>query len=153
MNRLLNIAARIRRRLYGLLRLRTRGVKVMLFGAKGRLLLIRHNYGDRESWLLPGGGVRPWEEPEKAAIRELREELGVTAKRLKLLATYYSEAEGKRDTIHLFEAHCPGEVTPDNWEVAEARWADPAALPGQTSAATRRRVAEWRGERKRDGTW
>ena len=153
MNRLLDIAARVRRRLYALLRLRTRGVKVMLFNPAGQLLLIRHSYGDRKSWLLPGGGMRPWEEPRKAAIRELREELGVTADRLQRLATYFSEAEGKRDTIVLFEAHCPGQVTADNWEVAEAQWADPDALPEGASAATRRRVAEWLGERERDGNW
>ena len=153
MNRLLDLAARVRRRLYALLRLRTRGVKVMLFNPAGELLLIRHSYGDRKAWLLPGGGIRPWEEPGKAAVRELREELGVTADSLALLATYFSTAEGKRDTIHLFVGRTSGTVTPDEWEVAEAQWTDANALPKDASAATRRRVAEWLGQQKRDGRW
>ena len=42
MNRLLQLGWSLRRRLFGALRLRTRGVKVMLFNGRGELLLIRN---------------------------------------------------------------------------------------------------------------
>ena len=44
---------------------------------KGRLLLIRHEKGGREAWLLPGGGVAAGESLIDALRRELAEEVGL----------------------------------------------------------------------------
>jgi 8-oxo-dGTP pyrophosphatase MutT (NUDIX family) len=43
----------------------------------GRVLLVRHRNHGR--WLQPGGGIEPDEDPAAAAVREIREETGVTA--------------------------------------------------------------------------
>jgi ADP-ribose pyrophosphatase YjhB (NUDIX family) len=43
----------------------------------GRILLIRHEKGGREHWLLPGGGVRGGETLTEALQRELAEETGI----------------------------------------------------------------------------
>ena len=77
MNPALNLAYRLQKPLWKWLRPRTRGVKVMLFNPADEVLLIRNSYGDSEQFVLPGGGVRPWEAPERAATREVREELGL----------------------------------------------------------------------------
>ena len=42
----------------------------------GKVVLIRHSY--TAGWHLPGGGVQNGEPPEKAVMRELKEELGLT---------------------------------------------------------------------------
>lgn len=42
----------------------------------GRVLLVRHSTLDR--WVQPGGHVEPRETPDEAAIREVREETGVS---------------------------------------------------------------------------
>src|ERR687885_200367 len=42
-----------------------------------KVLLIRHEKGMREVWLLPGGGVHAGESLVDALHRELREELGI----------------------------------------------------------------------------
>ena len=44
---------------------------------RDRILLIRHEKGDQEYWLLPGGGVKAGESLPQALVRELREEVGV----------------------------------------------------------------------------
>jgi ADP-ribose pyrophosphatase YjhB (NUDIX family) len=43
----------------------------------GRILLIRHEKGGREVWLLPGGGVHTGESLVDALRRELAEECGL----------------------------------------------------------------------------
>lgn len=143
----------MRRWLFRRLRLRTRGVKVMLFNGRGELLLVRNSYGNRDAWLLPGGGIRPFEAPAKAAARELREETGLVAGKLLLRSTHHSEAEGKRDTIHLFTATSDGAPKADAVEVEEARFFPIDALPDTTSPATRRRIEEYRGEREIGTGW
>ena len=43
----------------------------------GRILLCRHEKGEKEYWLLPGGGVHSGESLVSALDRELREEVGI----------------------------------------------------------------------------
>ncbi len=44
---------------------------------RGRILLLRHEKGTEEVWLLPGGGVRTGESLIRALRRELWEETGL----------------------------------------------------------------------------
>jgi 8-oxo-dGTP diphosphatase len=41
-----------------------------------RILLAHWNEGRRAAWTLPGGGIEPGEDPDRAARREVREETG-----------------------------------------------------------------------------
>ena len=149
----LNLAYRLQKVAWKLLRPRTRGVKVMLFNRNGEIMLIRNSYGESSLFVLPGGGIRPFEDPARAVRREINEELGCDAERITLLSTYSSRAEGKRDTIHLFKADTMGDPRPDNVEVVEAAFFRLDDLPPTTSPATRRRVAEYRRERDVHGDW
>lgn len=58
---------------------------------KGNILLIeQYRYAVRETLLeLPAGTLEPDEAPEVCAIRELREEVGVTADRLKKVGEFF----------------------------------------------------------------
>ena len=48
-----------------------------------RILLVKPTYND--VWHLPGGGVEPGESPAAAAVREVREELGLDVEAGRLL--------------------------------------------------------------------
>lgn len=144
---------RLKHGLVRVLRLRTRGVKVMLFNPQGELLLVRHSYGRTDQYLLPGGGIHPFETPAAAAAREIREEVGVEVESLTALSIHFSRAEGKRDTVHLFTAFTAEKPVADGVEVEEARFFALKALPGSVSPATLRRIAEYTGERPVEQNW
>jgi ADP-ribose pyrophosphatase YjhB (NUDIX family) len=149
----MQIGYRMRQAVLGLLRIRTRGVKVMVFNAAGDLLLVRNSYGDTSAFVLPGGGIGRRESPEAAAAREVREETGLEVARLRFVAAYGSRHEGKKDSIHLFRASADGKPQADSLEVEEAAFFPLDALPEGVSAATLRRLAELRGESAAGGTW
>lgn len=144
---------RLKRLVWRIVRSRTRGVKVMLFDEAGALLLVRHTYGRTDQYLLPGGGIRPFEQPEAAARREMKEELGCALADLAFVATYVSTAEGRRDTVFLYRARPDGPVRADGVEIAEAHFFPLDDLPPAASPATRRRIDEHRGLRAADTAW
>lgn len=90
---------------------------------RGEILLIKNSY--RNTITLPGGGIERGEVAEQAAMRELREEVGIESAPgdLRLWGQYLSHVEYKRDHINLFELELPQrpEIRLDNREVA---WAD-----------------------------
>lgn len=151
--RLLDALYANQRAIWRTLKPRTRGVKVMLFDAHGRLLLMRNSYGDTRLWVLPGGGVNLFESTEGAARREVREELSCAIRDLTFVATHYSEREGKRDSVWLYEAVTDEPITPDPKEVAEAAFFALDQLPDAVSPATARRIAERQGQRERSDAW
>ena len=144
---------RLQRLVWRVLRPRTRGVKVMVFNEAGELLLVRHSYGNKALFMLPGGGIRPFEAPEVAAVREVREELGCALAGLAFVSVHETQKEGKKDTVHLYRARAASEVRVDGFEIEEARYFALDALPPSVSPATLRRIAELRGERECDGSW
>jgi len=152
MRRLIEQAYALHRWLLKVLRIETRGVKLLVHDDRGRVLLIRNRYG-RDHWLLPGGGVKRGEPPVDAARRELREETGLDAATPRFFARHHSSAEGRRDTIDLFVAVASGEPVADGVEVADACFFAPLALPDTVSPATLRRIGEWQGERDIDSRW
>src|SRR4051794_33716614 len=128
------VAHRILRVWWRLARPKTRGVRCLL-ERDGRVLLVRHTYGNRE-WALPGGRMRPWEEAAQTASREMREELGLELNGWRELATFQSRNYGKRETIFFLGADVGvNELTVDAGEIAEVRWAsrEEAAAAGSDS--------------------
>jgi 8-oxo-dGTP pyrophosphatase MutT (NUDIX family) len=108
---------------------RTRGVKCVVRDGDA-VLFVRHAYGDRRSWELPGGGIKRGEEPRDAAAREAREELGLELADWHALGTVEARGYGKRTTILCFEGRSPGRlVSIDEGELEEARWFDLADPP------------------------
>ena len=107
-----------------------RGVKCVLTHREC-VLLVRHNYGKRATWYLPGGGVHRHESLLHAAEREMREELGVADLRWRELATWDTRLERISVTLTALHAELadPARVRPDPVEIAEVRWFARTGLP------------------------
>lgn len=107
----------------------------IVVNSTGRILVVSQH---GTSWSLPQGHIEEGEDPLAAALREIREESGITQLELVRelgsyqrykLSTTGSEDRAELKTIHLFlfttteEALCP--LDPDN---PEARWVEPKAV-------------------------
>ena len=107
----------------------TRGVKCVVREGDA-VLFVRHAYGDRGCWELPGGGIKRGEEPRDAAAREAREELGLDLADWRALGSVEARGYGKRTTVICFEGRTAGRVlTIDQGEIEEARWFEPGDPP------------------------
>jgi 8-oxo-dGTP pyrophosphatase MutT (NUDIX family) len=102
----------------------TRGVKCVVREGDA-VLFVRHAYGDRTAWELPGGGIKRGEEPRDAAAREAREELGLDLDDWRALGAVEARGYGKHTTVICFEGRPDGRaLTIDRGEIEEARWFD-----------------------------
>jgi 8-oxo-dGTP pyrophosphatase MutT (NUDIX family) len=96
-----------------------RTVRVFVFDEAGRVLLIRcamvlKSGEEFVFWVTPGGEIESGEEPRDAAVRELREELGLE---LEVRGPLYTEANRfelggeMRDNLdHWFVTRCAAEA-------------------------------------------
>jgi 8-oxo-dGTP pyrophosphatase MutT (NUDIX family) len=121
------VAYRMMRLYWGVRRPATHGALVTLWN-DGQLLLIQNSYVGYRS--LPGGYVGRFETGAEAAVRELREEIGITARTDQLVKVYdeVKDWEGKRDHVEIFklELDIRPEITIDRREVVAAGWYSPA---------------------------
>ena len=122
---------------------RTRGVKCLLLDHAGRALFVRHTYGDRRQWELPGGGVRSGETLDEAVRREAWEELGADLASWTEVACVRGDWYAKVEELTVFRASWPRftRVRIDPVEIASYAWfpleGPPSPLGPTTEAALR----------------
>jgi 8-oxo-dGTP diphosphatase len=106
----------------------TLGVLVAIID-DGRLLLTQR--ADLPVWVLPGGGIEAGESAAEAAVREAREETGLTVSPTRLVGVY-SRPRWRRGGSHelLFAAEpIAGTLRPQPGEVRDLRYCAPDDLP------------------------
>jgi 8-oxo-dGTP diphosphatase len=125
---------------------RRRGGAIAVWHA-GRVLIVRNSY--RAGSGLPAGGQRRRETPRQAAVRELREEVGVriAPEQMRFVGEVASRFEFKHDLCSVFELdfEAPPRVRVDRREVVWAGFAAPAeVLAAATTPVTRAYLSDGR---------
>jgi len=109
----------------------------------GRVLIDRRPYGGLLGglWEFPGGKIEPGETPARAAVRELREELGVRAEPVAELPPV--EHAYSHFTVTLHPLLCRFvEMDPAAGEGREWRWVPPGELPHHPMPRANRKILE-----------
>ncbi len=117
---------------------KTFGAHAVALTPEGRLILVKLRYA--RGWQFAGGGRHASEPATDAALRELREEIGMTSHGAVQLACELEESvDFKRDTASLVVVR-DVEYRPHrwNWEIEDVREAELGQLPPGTSPQTAR---------------
>jgi ADP-ribose pyrophosphatase YjhB (NUDIX family) len=129
-----------------------RGVAIAAFRDRRVLLVRRGNPPWQGYWSLPGGRIEKGETVAQAARRELGEETGLGAARLRFVQSFLARPDPKdpqpddRHFLSLFAAECPAGAATAASDAAELAWRevdllDDGEMVPQAAALTRRALA------------
>lgn len=108
----------------------TVGAICLIERADGRVLLIQQSY--RQRWGLPGGLLEKGEAPAAAAVREVREEVGLDIALVGEPALVVDPAPRRCDIVYRArpaDEDGADEVTPCSPEITAVQWFSPLELP------------------------
>jgi len=113
-----------------------RGVKALVSGSDGVLLVREHHRDGSEFWTLPGGGIHRGETPEDALRREIHEELQCEMV-VGSSHSHYPYAHRSRPNLlslyTVYDCSLLGRPSPCIEEgVDQCRWVHPDGLPVRT---------------------
>src|SRR5215468_12295679 len=121
----------------------TLGVRAVVIDDQSRVFLIKHSYVT--GWHLPGGGVEPGETLLDALTREVQEEGNIELTGApELRGVYFNGRISQRDHVALYvvrDFRQPSAPQPNHEIIAHGFFALDA-LPNDTTAGTRARIAE-----------
>jgi ADP-ribose pyrophosphatase YjhB (NUDIX family) len=128
-------------------------VNVVVTNDAGEILLIRRS--DNDNWALPGGAIDLGETLTQAAIREVKEETGITCQITGLVGIYTdpkhiiyytSNAEARQEFSIVLTGRAVSGLRRPSAESSEVRWVSPNELIGEygMDRSMRLRLEHWR---------
>jgi len=132
----------------------TLGVRGAVFDSGGRVFLVRHSYVP--GWYFPGGGVEAGETIADALGRELMEEGGIQLDQpAALFGVYLNRTVSARDHVAFYVCRSWTQAGPlvRNLEIVDSGFYPLDDLPPDTTAGTRRRLAEMTEGAARSADW
>lgn len=96
---------------------------------RGRVLLLKHRFRPGTGWGMPGGFIEAGEQPEEALRRELREEISLEVKSLKLFTTRAFKRPMQVEIV--FTAQAIGVPEQLSFEIQKAAWFSVDELPDE----------------------
>jgi 8-oxo-dGTP pyrophosphatase MutT (NUDIX family) len=132
----------------------TLGVRGVVLDGDKRVFLVKHSYVS--GWHLPGGGVEVGETLFDALARELMEEgrIELTGEP-ELHGVFFNSYASRRDhvAVYVIRQFRQQRLPEPNREIVACGFFDAAALPADTTAGTRQRIAEVLENREIIATW
>lgn len=136
------LATRTIRKLQSLLGMVTLGPRAIILNKDNQILLVKHTY--QEQWYLPGGGLQKGESVKAALLRELKEEVGLTAnEEPRLFAIYFHTYLGVCDYPIIYVIKNPTLTPCHSPEIEQIGWFAYHDLPAMISPGTKRRLDEY----------
>jgi 8-oxo-dGTP pyrophosphatase MutT (NUDIX family) len=133
----------IRKAIWFVTRPTTFGVHAVPITPSGNIVLVKLSYA--RGWRLPGGGRKPKEDPERAIIRELQEEIGLEHYgSIRKVADVEHRPDYRKSQSSLFVIR--NVVYRPRWslEIQAVAEYHPGKLPADIAPITRRLLAEAR---------
>lgn len=113
---------------------------IIIIDNQNRVLLVRHTYG-KQQWAMPGGMVEDGEPAWDGAVRELKEELNISAVDKELSGVYYQAHKNRY--IYTFKAYnYQGNIEVDNVEIDQYGFFSIDDLPRPISSFTKQRLID-----------
>lgn len=149
---LYQIFIRMVRKCQSLIGMPTLGARAIIIGKDKKILLVKHTY--MQDWYLPGGGVKKGESIKTALLRELQEEVGVTALEDPVLFGIYHHVfldVNDYPVIYVLKQFSQKKVS--SHEIEDSRWFEYSQLPDMVSPGTKRRLMEYFEGKSKSDVW
>jgi ADP-ribose pyrophosphatase YjhB (NUDIX family) len=116
----------------------------VVFNYDGEVLLLKHLFRTGSGWGLPGGFLKPGEQPLAALRRELQEEIGLDLDHAEIF--WARSFKRPRQVEILFRGQASNQAQPKSIEVERAEWFRldnlPSGLPADQKLLIERAVGK-----------